>query len=206
MTERGAVVFIVDDDASTREALKLLLRSVLLEVQDFPSADAFLAAPRADVPGCIILDIRMPGASGLDLQGQLAAAGIDLPVIFLTGHADVRLSVRAMKAGAAEFLIKPAGDQELIDAVHGAMAVSRQRHADRAAATAVRRRFESLTAREREVFRLVVRGLLNKQIAGELGLSIVTVKLHRGHVMRKMQAGSLAELVKMSQRLAGSAV
>jgi FixJ family two-component response regulator len=143
----------------------------------------------------------MPGLSGLELQQQLAAAGVDIPVIFLTGHADVRMTVRAMKAGASEFLTKPVGDQELIDAVHQALAANRQARSAHAETADLRHRFEALTPREREVLRLVITGLLNKQIAGELGLSLVTVKLHRGHVMRKMQAGSVAELVKMVQRL-----
>jgi FixJ family two-component response regulator len=204
MNDPEALVFIVDDDTSTREALKLLLHSVRLRVQDFPSADAFLAADRPDVPSCVILDVRMPGASGLDLQQQLLGAGIHIPLIFLTGHADVRISVRAMKAGAAEFLTKPASDQELIDAVHQAIAASRQARARSAELGELRRRFELLTSRERQVLGLVVDGRLNKQIAGELGLSLVTVKLHRGHLMQKMQAGSVAELVKIAQRLNGA--
>jgi FixJ family two-component response regulator len=204
MNDPEALVFIVDDDTSTREALKLLLRSVRLRVQDFPSADAFLAAARPDVPSCVILDVRMPGASGLDLQQQLLRAGIHIPLIFLTGHADVRISVRAMKAGAAEFLTKPASDQELIDAVHQAIAASRHARALSAELGELRRRFESLTSRERQILGLVVDGRLNKQIAGELGLSLVTVKLHRGHLMQKMQAGSVAALVKMAQRLNGA--
>lgn len=201
MTDADALVFVVDDDASTRQALTLLLQSVRLPVRDFASADDFLATPRPDVPGCLVLDVRMPGMSGLDLQQKLVDAGMDLPLIFLTGHADVRMSVRAMKAGAIEFLTKPPSDQEVIDAVHQALAVSRHARAQRADLVGLQRCYASLTPREREVLSLVARGLLNKQIAGELGLSLVTVKLHRGHVMQKMQAGSLAELVKMAQRL-----
>lgn len=201
MKESPPLVFVVDDDASTREALRLLMRSVNLPVQDYASAADFLAASRPDLASCLILDIRMPGASGLELQQQLVDAGIDIPVIFLTGHADVRMSVRAMKAGASEFLTKPVGDQELIDAVHQALAANRQSRFTRGEVAELRRRFESLTPREREVLQRVVAGMLNKQIAGELGLSLVTVKLHRGHVMQKMQAGSVAELVKMVQRL-----
>jgi FixJ family two-component response regulator len=201
MNDSPAVVFVVDDDASTRDALRLLMRSVHLPVQDYTSADAFLSASRPDVPSCLILDVRMPGASGLELQRQLMAAGVDIPVIFLTGHADVRMSVRAMKAGASEFLTKPVSDQELLDAVHEALAVDRRTRSSRAEATELHRRFESLTPREREVLHGVIGGMLNKQIAGTLGLSLVTVKLHRGHVMQKMQAGSVAELVKMVERL-----
>ncbi|HKE87320.1 MAG TPA: response regulator [Vicinamibacterales bacterium] len=194
-------MFVVDDDASTRDALALLMRSVHLPVQEYASAADFLSAKRPDLPSCLILDVRMPGLSGLELQQQLTAAGVDIPVIFLTGHADVRMSVRAMKAGAAEFLTKPVGDQELIDAVHQALAVSRQARSSRAEVADLQRRFSSLTPREKEVLQRVIGGMLNKQIAGDLGLSLVTVKLHRGHVMQKMQAGSVAELVKMVQRL-----
>jgi len=201
MNESGPLVFVVDDDASTRDALALLMRSVHLPVQEYASAADFLSAKRPDLPSCLILDVRMPGLSGLELQQQLTAAGVDIPVIFLTGHADVRMSVRAMKAGAAEFLTKPVGDQELIDAVHQALAVSRQARSSRAEVADLQRRFSSLTPREKEVLQRVIGGMLNKQIAGDLGLSLVTVKLHRGHVMQKMQAGSVAELVKMVQRL-----
>src|SRR5262245_53440481 len=201
MNESGPLVFVVDDDASTRDALALLMRSVHLPVQEYASAADFLSAKRPDLPSCLILDVRMPGLSGLELQQQLTAAGVDIPVIFLTGHADVRMSVRAMKAGAAEFLTKPVGDQELIDAVHQALAVSRQARSSRAEVADLQRRFASLTPREKEVLQRVIGGMLNKQIAGDLGLSLVTVKLHRGHVMQKMQAGSVAELVKMVQRL-----
>lgn len=201
MPESSAVVFVVDDDESTREALKLLLRSVKLTAQTFASPGEFLAAPRPDVPACLILDVRLPGSSGLDLQLQLIDAHVDIPIIFITGHADVRTSVRAMKAGAVEFLTKPIADQELIDAVHHALDRDRTARKARTEVARVRQRFDSLTARERQVLRLVVRGLLNKQVADELGLSLVTVKLHRGQVMRKMQAGSLAELVTMVQKL-----
>ena len=201
MTDVPAVVFVVDDDRSMRESLQMLLRSVNLHAQAFASPQEFLAVPRPDAPGCLILDVRMPGSSGLDLQQQLVDAHIEMPIIFLSGHADVRVSVRAMKAGAVEFLTKPVGDQELLDAVHQALARSRASRASRAERAALQDRYKSLTLREREVLHLVASGLLNKQIAGELGISIVTVKLHRGHVMQKMGAGSLAELVKMLERV-----
>jgi FixJ family two-component response regulator len=201
MTDVPAVVFVVDDDRSMRESLLMLLRSVNLQAQAFASPQEFLAVPRPDAPGCLILDVRMPGSSGLDLQQQLVNAHIEIPIIFLSGHADVRVSVRAMKAGAVEFLTKPVGDQELLDAVHQALARSRASRASRAERAALQDRYKSLTLREREVLHLVASGLLNKQIAGELGISLVTVKLHRGHVMQKMGAGSLAELVKMVERV-----
>ena len=201
MTEPGSVVFVVDDDRSMREALQLLMRSVNLNTQTFASPREFLAASRPEVPACLILDVRLPGSSGLDLQQQLLDASIDIPIIFITGHPDVRTSVRAMKAGAIEFLTKPVSDQELIDAVHHALNRDRAQRAERADLVSLHQRYESLTPRERQVLQFVVNGLLNKQIAGELGLSIVTVKLHRGQVMRKMEAGSVAELVKLVQKL-----
>jgi FixJ family two-component response regulator len=201
MTAAVPVVFVVDDDRSMREAVELLMRSVNLRTQTFASPQEFLAAALPDVPGCLILDVRLPGSSGLDLQRQLVDAKVDIPIIFITGHADVRVSVRAMKAGAVEFLTKPVGDQELLDAVHQALARSRASRETRAELTDLRQRYESLTPREREVLQRVVNGLLNKQIAGDLGVSLVTVKLHRGQVMRKMAASSLAELVKMMQKL-----
>jgi FixJ family two-component response regulator len=201
MTDASPVVFVVDDDRSMRDALELLMRSVNLRAQTFASPQEFLAATLPDAPGCLILDVRLPGSSGLDLQRQLVDAKVDMPIIFITGHADVRVSVRAMKAGAVEFLTKPVGDQELLDAVHQALARNRVSRETRAELADLRRRYESLTAREREVLQLVVNGLLNKQVAADLGVSLVTVKLHRGQVMRKMAANSLAELVKMMQKL-----
>ena len=201
MTDATPVVFVVDDDRSMRDALELLMRSVNLRAQTFASPQEFLAARLPDVPGCLILDVRLPGSSGLDLQRQLVDANVDIPIIFITGHADVRVSVRAMKAGAVEFLTKPVGDQELLDAVHQALARNRVSREARAELADLRRRYESLTSREREVLQLVVNGLLNKQVAADLGVSLVTVKLHRGQVMRKMAANSLAELVKMMQKL-----
>ena len=201
MNDAPAVVFVVDDDPSMREALQMVLRSVRLHAQVFATPREFLAAARPDVPGCLILDVRMPGSSGLDLQQQLVDARIEIPIIFLSGHADVRVSVRAMKAGAVEFLTKPVSDQELLDAVHHALARSRASRASCAERSDFQHRYESLTSREREVLHLVASGRLNKQIAGELGISLQTVKLHRGHVMRKMGAGSLAELVKMVEKV-----
>src|SRR5882672_11240003 len=182
MTDTSPVVFVVDDDRSMRDAMELLMRSVNLKAQTFESPREFLAATRADAPSCLILDVRLPGSSGLDLQRQLVEAHVDIPIIFITGHADVRVSVRAMKAGAIEFLTKPLGDQELLDAVHHALDRNRASRAARAELASLHHKYASLTAREREVMQLVVTGLLNKQIADQLGVSLVTVKLHRGQV------------------------
>jgi FixJ family two-component response regulator len=196
-----SVVFVVDDDSSVREAIKSLIRSVGLLVETFETAQAFLSSKRPDAPGCVVLDVRMPGLSGLDLQRELAAHGINLPVIFITGHGDIPMSVRAMKAGALEFLTKPFRDQDLLDAIQQALERDRSARQHRTETTELRDRLDSLTSREREVMRLVVSGLLNKQIAGELGTSEVTIKIHRSQVMRKMGAGSLAELVRMTEKL-----
>jgi FixJ family two-component response regulator len=204
MSETAPVVFVIDDDASIREALTNLLRSVGITVETFGTAQQFLSAKRPDAPGCLILDVRLPGVSGLELQRQLLEANIQLPVIFVTGHGDIQMSVRAMKAGAVEFLTKPFRDQDLLDAVQQAVDRDRAARAQRAELAELRARHELLSPREQEVMALVVRGLLNKQTAGELGTSEATVKLHRDHVMQKMQADSLADLIRMAERLEAS--
>jgi FixJ family two-component response regulator len=201
MTEMAGVVFVVDDDASMRESLKNLTRSVGLRVEAFASAQEFLRAKRSDEPGCLVLDVRMPGLSGLDLQKRMAETGTDLPIIFLTGHGDIPMSVRAMKAGAVEFLTKPVREQDLLDAIQQALERDRAMRHQRTDTEQLRERLDLLTAKEREVMGKVVTGLLNKQIAGELGMSETTVKIHRHQVMEKMRAGSLAELVRMADRL-----
>lgn len=205
MTEAGAMVFVVDDDAAMRRSLTNLLRSVGLRVEAFGSAQDFLHSKRPDLPGCLVLDVRLPGASGLDLQRRMAEADMEIPIIFITGHGDIPMSVRAMKAGAVEFLTKPFRDQDLLDAIHQAVERDRTAREQRGEIDELRRRFESLTRREREVMGLVVTGLLNKQIAAEVGASETTVKIHRHQVMEKMGAGSLAELVRMADRLRVSA-
>jgi FixJ family two-component response regulator len=201
MNQQRAVVFVVDDDSSTRRSLDTLLRSVGLDVHLFSSAQEFMQTKRTDAPGCLILDVRLPGMSGLTFQQELAKAGVALPIIFLTGHGDVPMTVRAMKAGAVEFLTKPFDDQVLLDAVHAAIERDRERSRDAASLAELQERYRALTEREREVMKFVVAGRANKQIAAELGLSLVTVKVHRGQVMRKMLATSVAELVRMADRL-----
>jgi FixJ family two-component response regulator len=194
-------VFVVDDDPSVRTAVKRLLASVGLACETFQNASEFLMRAERGVSGCLVLDVRMPGASGLDLQRVLNLAGTDLPIIFVTAHADVPLTVRAMKAGALEVLTKPFDDQALLDAVYHALEQERVRSHDRDELNRLRERFDTLTAREREVMALVATGLLNKQIAGELGTAEKTIKVHRAQVMHKMEADSLADLVRMADRL-----
>jgi FixJ family two-component response regulator len=201
VTPPRATVFVVDDDASVRDALGSLIRSVGLQVRLFGSAHEFLGSSKSESPACLVLDVRMPGLSGLDCQRQLADAGIQVPIIFMSGHGDVPMSVRAMKAGAVDFLTKPFRDQDLLDAVQQALERDLQRRAEEQQVSGLRERFASLTAREREVMSWVVSGRLNKQIAAELGTSEITVKVHRGQVMRKMGADSLADLVRIAGRI-----
>jgi FixJ family two-component response regulator len=201
MTAADAVVFVVDDDAAMRRSLENLLRSVGLRVESFASAREFLGRKGPDVPACLVLDVRLPGASGLDLQKSMAEADVEVPIIFITGHGDIPMSVQAMKGGALGFLTKPFRDQDLLDAIYQALERDLKTREQRAETEGLRRRFESLTRREREVMGHVVTGLLNKQIAGEVGTSEATVKGHRHQVMEQMGAGSLAELVRMADRL-----
>ncbi len=201
MSAEPSIVFVIDDDRSVRESLRNLLRSVGRCVRTYESAQEFLTAERPDVPGCLVLDIRLPGLSGLDLQRQLVQANTQIPIIFITGHGDIRMSVEAMKAGAVEFLTKPFRDQDLLDAVQQALERDGIARRHRAETAVLQLRYESLTPREREVMVLVAQGLANKQIADELKVSEPTVKLHRGHMMRKMEAASLADLIRIAGKL-----
>ena len=197
----SSIVYVIDDDAALRDALSSLFRSVGLQVELFGSANEVLQGKPPTTPSCLVLDIRLPGVSGLDFQTQLAKAGIHMPIVFMTGHGDIPMSVRAMKAGAVDFLTKPFRDQAMLDAVFAALESDRKRLEFDQAAEAVSALYQTLTPREKEVMFFVTKGLMNKQIAGEMGLSEITVKIHRGHVMRKMEVRTLADLVRIAERL-----
>jgi FixJ family two-component response regulator len=199
--ETEPIVFVVDDDPSMRKALANLFRSVGLRAEVFGSARELLESELPDVASCLVLDIRLPGPSGLDFQAELAKTNIQIPIIFMTGHGDIPMTVKAMKAGAIDFLTKPFRDQDMLDAVATAIERDRTRRKDQKAVAELRAVFETLTTRERDVFALVASGLMNKQIAAEIGLAEITVKIHRGHIMRKMGARSLADLVRMAEML-----
>jgi FixJ family two-component response regulator len=201
MMETDAIVFVVDDDAPTRESIRNLIRSVGIRVELFSSAQEFLESNRPEMPSCLVLDVRLPGLSGLDLQKRTTEAGMEIPIIFITGYGDIPMTVRAMKAGAVEFLSKPFRDQDLIDAIQLALERDRKARDQRASLEELRNRFARLTPREREVMARVVAGRLNKQVGAQLGMSETTVKIHRHQVMEKMGAGSLPELVRMADRL-----
>lgn len=205
MSDSSPVVFVIDDNPSVREALDGLIRSIHLNVRTFGSTEEFLQFERPDAPGCLVLDVRLPGLSGLEFQREMTKSNIDLPVIFITGHGDVPMSVRAIKAGAIEFLPKPFRDQDLLDAIYDGIELDRTRRQTAAVTGVLRRYFASLTARERQIMMKVASGRPNKQIAAELKLSEVTVKVHRRHVMQKMKAKSLADLVRMADKLSAAA-
>jgi RNA polymerase sigma factor (sigma-70 family) len=204
MEEERPVVFVIDDDASVRDGVEDLIRSVGLDVESFGSAQEFLASKRPDAPGCIVLDVRLPGASGLEVQRELMKSSVQLPIIFISGHGDIPMSVRAMKSGAIEFLTKPLREQELLDAVQAGIERDRARRQEAKLVAELRERFKSLTSREQEVLTLVVTGRPNKQIAAQLDLSEQTVKVHRSQIMRKMRAKSLVDLVRIADKLGAS--